>query len=93
MAAPLKAKGVPGADVAAVDPVKWLVPPIIEEVTETLFHGVGAVTFVPAVRSMLVKAPVIAPVLKLAENDPSPSNEALAMPPDEGNVVTMPATL
>ena len=82
VAAPLTAKGVLGVDVTAVDPVKWLVPPIIEEATETLFHGVSAVKLVPAVTSMLVKAPVIAPVLKLAENDPSPSNEALAIPPD-----------
>lgn len=82
MAPPLKAKGAAGADVAAVEPLKWLVAAVIDAWTETLFHGLD--TPAPLVVVMLVKFPVMAPVPKFAERDASPNNDALAIPPDDG---------
>ena len=90
MAAPLKAKGAAGADVAAVDPLKWLVAAVIDALTETLFHGVD--TLAPLIADMLVKLPVITPVPKFVENAASPNSAALAIPPDDGYVVTRPVT-
>jgi len=82
VAPPLKAKGVAGADVAAVEPLKWLVVAVIDALTETLFHGLD--TPAPLVAITLVKLPIIAPVPKFAERDASPNNAALAIPPDDG---------
>ena len=82
MATPLKAKGVAGADAAAVEPLKWLVAAVIDALTETSFHGVD--TLAPLIAVILVKLPVMAPVPKFAESDASPNNAALAIPPDDG---------
>ena len=88
---PLTAYVPLGADVAAVEPLKWLVPEMIEALTETLFQGAATWLF-KSVAVMLVKLPVTAPVAKFALRDASPSNAAVNVPP-EFPVVTSPATL
>ena len=74
VAVPLNAKAPLGADAAAVEPLKWLVPAARDALTETSFHGERILP--ESVAVIWMNVPVIAPVAKFAASDASPSKAA-----------------